>query len=946
MFKFIKLITILFIAILFMVGCQEDGNESEDSKVPSITIQGEISLTIREGSKYVDEGATALDDVDGEIEVEVSGSVDSSKVGIYIITYTATDKRGNKSTRKRTVKVIPKKIVDTTPPVITLNGSNSITIEQGTNYNDAGATATDNIDGIVEVTTKGSVNISTVGSYVISYRAVDKAGNKAEKTRKIKVISKKIVDTTPPVIILKGSNSVTIEQGVNYNDAGATATDNIDGAVKVTQKGNINSLTVGTYIITYNSVDKAGNSSTKQRTIKVIAKQITTLPPIKKDNNPPIITLKGSDFITIEQGTSYHDAGATATDDIDGVVKVTTKGNVESSKVGTYTISYSAIDKAKNKVTTIRTIKVVPKKIVDTTPPIITLKGSDFITIEQGTSYRDAGATATDNIDGVVKVTTKGSVDSSKANIYIITYSTVDKAGNSSIKERTINVTKRIVTTIPPVKKDTIPPLIKLNGDNLIIIELGISYIDAGATATDNVDGTVKVTKEGSVNSSKTGWYYILYSAVDKAGNRATVIKRTVKVIETKDTTPPVITLIGKDFIVMQQEFFASGKLSVKIKNNKIYSELGATAIDNIDGVVEVTRSGEVDSYKKGTYIITYSAVDRAGNKATKIRTVKVVYDNTPPVITLTGKNFIIMEQEVETVEKLNIKIKNHKIYTEPGVTARDNVDGMVEVTRSGEVNSYKKGTYIIIYSAVDRAGNKATKIRTVKVIYDNTPPEITLNGRNPMTLRVGMGYREAGATATDNRDKKIKVQISGDTVQVKRAGTYIIVYTATDLAKNTTTTTRTVRVRRVVSLKTEQTISYKAFDDGYYQKGQESDLIRDDEKEIIIDNITKLMWQDNIQTQSNKRKWTKEYCQRLTLGNYHDWKLPNKKELLSIVNYNKYSPSTYEIFEHIKSDFYWSSTINIHNKHSMWAVSFDDGSTTFHPKESRNALRCVRDNN
>ena len=78
-----------------------------------------------------------------------------------------------------------------------------------------------------------------------------------------------------------------------------------------------------------------------------------------------------------------------------------------------------------------------------------------------------------------------------------------------------------------------------------------------------------------------------------------------------KDTTKPVITLNG--YSTSYWEF------------NKTYSDLGATANDDLDGTVAVTTSGTVNPAVIGTYVINYSASDAAGNTATASRTVFVV---------------------------------------------------------------------------------------------------------------------------------------------------------------------------------------------------------------------------------------------------------------------------------------------------------------------------------
>jgi outer membrane usher protein FimD/PapC len=69
-------------------------------------------------------------------------------------------------------------------PVITLTGSASVTIEAGTEYTDAGATASDTLDGTIAVVTATNVNTQVPGSYIVTYTATDAAGNAAvEVTR-------------------------------------------------------------------------------------------------------------------------------------------------------------------------------------------------------------------------------------------------------------------------------------------------------------------------------------------------------------------------------------------------------------------------------------------------------------------------------------------------------------------------------------------------------------------------------------------------------------------------------------------------------------------------------------------------------------------------------------------------------------------------------------------
>ncbi|MEI6348386.1 MAG: DUF5011 domain-containing protein [Bacteroidota bacterium] len=78
----------------------------------------------------------------------------------------------------------------------------------------------------------------------------------------------------------------------------------------------------------------------------------------KDDTSNPVVSVTGSGTTTIDLGTVWVDPGATATDDIDGSITPTATGTVDVDKVGEYTITYKAIDKAGNEGTATRTVKV------------------------------------------------------------------------------------------------------------------------------------------------------------------------------------------------------------------------------------------------------------------------------------------------------------------------------------------------------------------------------------------------------------------------------------------------------------------------------------------------------------------------------------------------------------------------------------------------------------
>ncbi|MBV1888510.1 MAG: DUF5011 domain-containing protein, partial [Urechidicola sp.] len=243
-----------------------------DVTAPVITLTGASTIDINVGDSYSDQGATASDNIDGNLtsSIVTTGSVDTNTAGVYQITYNVSDAAGNNATPViRTVNVNP----DTTAPVITLNGAATINLTVGDSYADQGATATDNIDGNLtsSIVTTGSVDTNTAGVYQITYNVSDAAGNNATPVIRTVNVSE-FVDNTAPVISLIGGATINLTVGDSYTDQGATATDDVDGNLtsSIVTTGTVDTNTAGVYQITYNVSDAAGNNATPViRTVNV-----------------------------------------------------------------------------------------------------------------------------------------------------------------------------------------------------------------------------------------------------------------------------------------------------------------------------------------------------------------------------------------------------------------------------------------------------------------------------------------------------------------------------------------------------------------------------------------------------------------------------------------------------------------------------------------------------
>ena len=299
-----------------------------------------------------------------------------------------------------------------------------------------------------------------------------------------------------------------------------------------------------------------------------------------------------------------------------------------------------------------------------------------------------------------------------------------------------------------PKVEHTIPPVIRLKGAEKMTLTEGALYEEPGYTATDAVDGDVShlVTVSGKVATAYAGEYTLTYAVKNKAGIEGKTT-RTVTVLPKPDTTPPTLAL--------------KGKAEITLTEGDVYTEPGYTAVDDADGDItaRVAVSGVVTASAAGSYTLTYTVADTAGNKAAAARV--VVVQPKPAVV-------------------------------EPAPAPAPSPDPAPNVEPTPEP---------------EPVAEPEPEPEPV-VVVNPRPPMITVNGSDPIILHYGIhDYFEQGATAYDEIDGDISTQVvisstvpghslsAGDTIRDIEPGSYQVTYAVTNSAGLSAEVSRQVRM-------------------------------------------------------------------------------------------------------------------------------------------------------
>ena len=416
---------------------------ANDNTAPMISLVGSDTVRVERTSsasacyqEVASQTYKASDATEGDLtnKVVITSDLDCSVAGVYSMEFNLVDASGNKATPKtRTIIVV----LDRTGPVLTLQGNDTVTVEQCGTFSDPGAVANDAVDGDLTSAIKvnGTVDPSATGDYNITYSVKDAQGNESVKTRLVRVR-----DTQKPGIYRLGkriTNNMTINVQINTAFVDDIyALDPCNGNIFLKKdpgfNGVVNNQQRATYPIFYSASDPSGNKADEDGYV---------INYIVDDFIAPNIELNTSDTILHDVNDDYTSRSVTVSDNYYGPtqVSVVRTGKVDPYVLGTYVETFIATDASGNKATKKRFVKVVDRISPElTAPPVSACVGTPFWAMT-GLIVKDNYYSAGD-LEPLVKVVSHN-VNVMEAGVYFINYSLSDPSGNqAAIVSRTVFV--------------------------------------------------------------------------------------------------------------------------------------------------------------------------------------------------------------------------------------------------------------------------------------------------------------------------------------------------------------------------------------------------------------------------------------------------------------------------------------------------------------------------
>jgi len=632
----------------------------------------------------------------------------------------------------------------------------------------------------------------------------------------IPTVDTQITNTDTPTITGTADSiddlTVTVD-GITYSEGDTNLIDNGDDTWTL-QIPAANALDDGVYDVIATATDIAGNSSTDtttdELTVDTTAPTVPTVNTQETSDTTPTVTGTADSedaIVVILNGVTYTEGDGDLIDNNNDTWTLNVPaGNALAD--GTYDVAITATDTAGNTSSDITVDELVINSTLPTQPTVVpqvtsnqsptitgTADSADDLTVTvDGVTYSEGDGNLTDNTNDTWTLVLPVVLTDGVYDVTATVTQGIQTASDPTTDELTIDTTAPAVPTVDFLTTNDTTPTITGTADSsadLVVTVDGVAYPESGADLTDNGDGTWTLNIPSALAE---GTYDVEATSTDAAGNSSSDATTDELTIDTTAPTVPTVDLLttNDNTPTITGTADSSADLVVTV-DGVAYPESGAALTDNGDG----TWSLDIPSaLAEGTYDVVATSTDAAGNSSTDVTIDELTIDTTAPSIPTV--DFLTTNDTTPTItgtadSSADLMVTVDGVaYPESGADLTDNGDGTWTLDIPTALTA---GTYDVVATSTDAAGNSSSDATTDELTIDTTAPTVptvdmlttadttpritgTADSTDDLTVEVdGVTYTEGDGDLTDNGDDTWTLEVPVALAE----GTYDVIATATN---------------------------------------------------------------------------------------------------------------------------------------------------------------------